>query len=117
MQQDYWAKKRETRMLIATNIAIKLQTFFGVACLVFALLNVRQAWLGKSYLVLSPRFERLANYFQWTIVPFAAVELFLLFRQATPSTRLAMGIIAFCVLIGLASKRWASSENSLRKES
>jgi hypothetical protein len=103
-------------MLIATNIAIKLQTFFGVACLVFALLNVRQAWLGKSYLVLSPRFERMANYFQWIIVPFAAVELFLLFRQATPSTRLTMGLIAFCALIGLASKRWASRENSLQKE-
>jgi hypothetical protein len=104
-------------MLFATNIAIKLQIFFAVACFVFAFLNVRQAWLEKSYLGLSPRFERMANYFQWTIVPFAAVELFLLFRQATPSTRLTMGIIAFCALIGLASKRWASRENSLQKES
>jgi hypothetical protein len=104
-------------MLIATHIAIKLQLFFGFACLVFALLNVRQAWLGKPYLVLSPRFERMANYSQWIIVPFAAVELFLLFRQATPSARLTMGIIAFCVLIGLASKRWASRESSVQKES
>jgi hypothetical protein len=68
-------------MLIATDIAIKLQIFFAVACFVFAFLNVRQAWLGNPYLVLSPRFERMANYFQWTIVPFAAVNCFFFFAR------------------------------------
>src|ERR1700733_10705288 len=103
-------------MQFATYIAMKLQIFFSIACFVFAFLNIRQAWSGKSYLVLSPRIERTARCFQWIIVPFAVVELFLLFRQATSSGRLTIGIITFCVLIGLASQRWASSENVLSKE-
>lgn len=69
--------------------------------------TVRQAWRGEAYRSLPSRVDPLESGVNFLLLAAGACQAIMLLQHREPAQLFVFGVVGFCVLLGLAAKRWA----------